>query len=786
MEASDKDLALEAGAFRIDVCGHQLSVAAEQTAAAGDIDRALAQLVQPAAPRLRAHVAAAAAAAAAAMDAQAGEGRTPAALARLRRTRRRESAALAGALYGDGDGDLAVGAVRDALEAAARAAQLAGGGAARGLHVTAEAGAGGAFRLGGAGGGAAAVVGVVARARDAMAPFASGVAERVAAAVNRHARRHPEARHAWAVVAACGVVRVCVAEPDAIHVGGPMRVATAAGRRRLAAFVAAVALAEDWRLGADPTMRWSAAAARWEVDVPGGADGAEPPVTVYAQPPLLFAADAFFGRFTRCFAASLDPAGAATHVLKDSWQLVDNAEDGADGPAGDADEPAVGADEPAVDDEIATLARIRTAMDADGAASRVAYQRLVCGGTVRVGGARDTTRVVLGALDAYARWTVPHGARRGRMHRVHRRMVTGPVGVGLATLHRERDAVRAVADAMAAHAEILRVAGVLHRDVSLGNIVALQPSQSSDQPSGRSSVRGMLIDFDHALDPAHERNARRPGHVGTAPFMSIASLEGLDVPRTAADDWEAALALLLCLAARPALRDALCHRLAAVGSAGLADWRRDLFASRAAFESAASRFADPACPCALRLARALHAALFAHPSCPGTTRRLLRGDRIVDPILRRAHHADAIHARCLAAVTAYIAEDDTADEKPEEPANGKASGPLTCSDDDTMAVFISPPVLPYHPRNKRKALVDVEASPRVKRRKMAHDEFGFGPENFAPPESSSIHSHSRADSSTVVGESTIDSSTTTKKHAPVVVIVQNERIPSSPKKRKLF
>ncbi|KAJ2468773.1 hypothetical protein GGI02_003601 [Coemansia sp. RSA 2322] len=90
MEASDKDLALEAGAFRIDVCGHQLSVAAEQTAAAGDIDRALAQLVQPAAPRLRAHVAAAAAAAAAGVEARAVLKSTPANKPHPGRTRRRE------------------------------------------------------------------------------------------------------------------------------------------------------------------------------------------------------------------------------------------------------------------------------------------------------------------------------------------------------------------------------------------------------------------------------------------------------------------------------------------------------------------------------------------------------------------------------------------------------------------------------------------------------------------------------------------------------------------------
>ncbi|KAJ1672222.1 hypothetical protein GGF38_000185 [Coemansia sp. RSA 25] len=661
----------------------------------------------------------------------------------------------------------------------------------------------------------AVILGVAALApADVEAPFASGVMESVAAAMDRHARRHADVRFAWALLLAPGVVRACLVEPDAMHVTASQSTAIGGGGRRLLALAAWLAgggrggegsegeASEAWRLGSDPSMRWDAGAARWAITCPDDEGGA---LVVYARRDPLFAADTFFGRFTRCFAAALDPDGAADYVLKDSWQLA---------PPQISDSIV---NDSIINDEIGVLRRMRTAL----AGVRVAggeFQRLVCGGTVRVGGAADSSRLVLGAwLDAYARWTVAHGARRSApAHRLHRRMVTGPVGVALHALRSERAAVRAVAGAMAAHAAILLHARTLHRDVSLGNVVAVRNS-------------GMLIDFDHAVSAdADARNARSPGHVGTAPFMSIANLEGLDVPRTALDDWEAALALLLCLAARPPRRDALCARLAAVGAHGVADFRRDVFACRRSLDAALAAFADPACAHALRLIRALHAALFAHPSCPGTARRLLRGDRLVDPILRRVHHAAAIHERCLAVVQAYLESTEESSEESAESALPKlqphCSSFSSAGSGSTATLLppqpnnLPPPAPPQAPpaaiphahiipgglqalRNKRKAHVDAEASPRVKRRKMTCDESGgggFAPANFA------ITSESREeDSSTVVGGTSSVSSRTSLvanalAHARIAVspaavsFREKGLVPppppplSSPKKRKLF
>ncbi|KAJ1721263.1 hypothetical protein LPJ53_004200, partial [Coemansia erecta] len=436
----------------------------------------------------------------------------------------------------------------------------------------------------------------------------------------------------------------------------------------------------------------------------------------------LFTADSFFGRFTRCFAVALAPAGACDAVLKDSWQLA----------AGDA----------SASDEIAVLRRMRRRLDA--ARSACLYPRIACGGTVRVaaaGGREDASELVLGAAAAYARWTVPHGGGGGAgLRRVHRRMVTGPVGVPLQTLASEHEVVAVLADAMRAHAETLRVGGVLHRDVSLNNVMAVRLASGE--------LRGMLVDYDHAVDPASARNTRRPGSVGTGPFMSIANLEGLDAARTAVDDWEALVSLLFCLAARShTALDRMGARFAHVTAQGGAA-KRELFASRRALDAAVAEHLDvAACPAIVRLIRALYAAIFEHPKCQGTARMPLRSGRMVDPVLRRTQYAADIQARCLAAIEAAAADVrslgrltdglaaiDAGGGRPSGPAESPAPAPSAsasptpspCRQPSTATTLSDPPALyalynvPVAARKRKAKEETPQDSPSTKRRKMIH------------------------------------------------------------------
>ncbi|KAJ1735804.1 hypothetical protein LPJ61_000353 [Coemansia biformis] len=339
-------------------------------------------------------------------------------------------------------------------------------------------------------GAADALVGLYTTRADAAQPFSTGLAEYLIAGMNRHARDRPNVRHAWALVLTPGAARWCLMESDAIHVTAETNLNTRDGRRALVETFVSLALCESWRLGADPSMRWRPDIGRWAVECP--TDACDPladctgrqhrrrsarlaplPLTLYVQPTPLFVADSFFGRFTRCFVAARTPTGECDLVLKDSWQLVP-----------DKEHP---------DDEIAVLDRIRERMDA--AQSTAVYPRLLCGGTVRVASTRDTSLLVLDDVDAYTRWTVPHGYRKPtrapdsgdddggsqkqqqateepRLRRVHRRMASGPIGTPLQALTSEHEVVSVLADAMRSHAEILRHAQILHRDISLNNVMA--------------------------------------------------------------------------------------------------------------------------------------------------------------------------------------------------------------------------------------------------------------------------------------------------------------------------
>ncbi|KAJ2432071.1 hypothetical protein GGF41_000222 [Coemansia sp. RSA 2531] len=209
-------------------------------------------------------------------------------------------------------------------------------------------------------------------------------------------------------------------------------------------------------------------------------------------------------------------------------------------------------------------------------------------------------------------------------HRVHRRMVLGPVGMPLHKLCLQ-DAVGAVASAMLAYATILERTGIVHSYISLGNIMAVL------QADGR--FRGMLIDFDLAI-PQQEGVVRRRSHcVGTYPFQSIANLEFLEVARTAVDDWEAVLALLLYLVTLPLDRDKLSERLSRVERDGSAVTRRGLFSSPRAFSAAIEEFAHPHYVDEIKLIKELYAATFDYFECPGTTRRKKGSEHAYLPLI---------------------------------------------------------------------------------------------------------------------------------------------------------
>ncbi|KAJ2257465.1 hypothetical protein GGI13_000897 [Coemansia sp. RSA 455] len=372
------------------------------------------------------------------------------------------------------------------------------------------------------------ILGVAAyTSSDVEMPVTSGILDVVIAAMDRHANRQINVRHAWVLILGPGRVRVCKVEHNAIRFSAVQFTADSVGIHLLGAALAFVALAEDWKLGSDPTMRWRENIRRWEIDCP---DPEDKDRVVYAPREPVFMSDSFFGRYTLCFAVALGPFDTEyKYMVKDSWQQV---------PADLEDDELL--------DEIGILRGLRDVLDTDECKSGL-FQCLVHGGTVQVNNTRDSTS------------TAP-------THRLHRRMLSGPVGVSLYDVRNEQVVAAAVADAMLSHAMILKYTGIIHCDVSPGNILAVKQADGT--------VRGVLIDMDNAVPLSGQQNIKTAGPVGTYPFMSIASMEGLDVPRTAVDDCESALVVLMYWAALPLRRNALSERLSFTGPNGAADFRR--------------------------------------------------------------------------------------------------------------------------------------------------------------------------------------------------------------------
>ncbi|KAJ2727859.1 hypothetical protein IW152_006109 [Coemansia sp. BCRC 34962] len=122
--------------------------------------------------------------------------------------------------------------------------------------------------------------------------------------------------------------------------------------------------------------------------------------------------------------------------------------------------------------------------------------------------------------------------------RAHRRIVMTPIGEPLRSTRSVAEFVTVVCDAMRSHSAIVKHCGILHRDISDNNVLVYR--------TNNGIARGVLIDFDYAIEVKPGSRENRKEMTGTFPFMSINNLMMSDVERTSLDDWESMLCLI-CL-----------------------------------------------------------------------------------------------------------------------------------------------------------------------------------------------------------------------------------------------
>ncbi|KAJ2065051.1 hypothetical protein GGI17_000652, partial [Coemansia sp. S146] len=207
-------------------------------------------------------------------------------------------------------------------------------------------------------------------------------------------------------------------------------------------------------------------------------------------------ADHLFGRHTRCFLAAdtkptVDSPLVPTVVIKDAWAFA---------------ECSISKD---TRDETKMLKKIRATLDEHiSPDDDIIYPKIVVGGRVSfVHG-----RTIEDNTNTMYQWSDLAGKDSDHF-RVHRRIVMLQIGQRLHTLESVDEFITVVCDVM----------------------------------RYRMALRGLLIDFDCALDTSIER--MEPPHqemTGTLPFMSINNLSESNVKRTILDDYESMLYLVCC------------------------------------------------------------------------------------------------------------------------------------------------------------------------------------------------------------------------------------------------
>ncbi|KAJ2118796.1 hypothetical protein IW147_006311, partial [Coemansia sp. RSA 720] len=465
-------------------------------------------------------------------------------------------------------------------------------------------------------------------------------------------------RYLWGLTICADEVYACLMLNDGFFVSPAMRISELAGRNMLISWLVRWSMCPEDQLGYDPTMR--------RVPDTGGADVGvntnDNPVdgiryTIdcyddktkkkikYVTKRTIVPADTLLGRHTRCFVATrYSGSGTGSSgeevVIKDVWL------------------PATDPSFECQRNEIKLLRKIRDTFEQD--TPDHIYPKLIVGGHVRLNQKNrsmiDTTDAIFNAAGV-DRIDPPSdsdtdSAWNQQLLRAHRRIVMSPVGHSIKTVQNEAELIIVLAEAMQCYSSILSKCGILHRDISTNNILVVRDGENK-------IPRGLLIDFDIAVEVDMRIRSTCPSISGTMPYMSIANILYLDTPRTALDDWESLL-YVVCWLATVGITSS--HHVSDaewenkqikywhIGSSGeIADAKRTHMHSSVNFQSIIVDKFRKQYKLLPRFAIALHKALFGNSNCPGACLDddddgNMYTDCPSDPLVKRGAYVDEIVA----------------------------------------------------------------------------------------------------------------------------------------------
>ncbi|KAJ2507929.1 hypothetical protein H4217_008672, partial [Coemansia sp. RSA 1939] len=332
-------------------------------------------------------------------------------------------------------------------------------------------------------------------------------------------------RFAWGIAVGGKYVQIVFFGPNYALASPSINISQKEGRAQLVMLLVNWSFCESHRLGYDSDIVCHTKPDYYEITV--DQDGS--PTTYYSRSAVV-SAERLFGRHTRCFVASTDkPMPGSVFkpdiFIKDAWPEA--------------------AEDAAVDhrDESRHLQRIKEAFCGDNSfngkypehhgGGRVKIERRF-GGRGDGGMVEDTSISILST--SICEQLDRHTQKKRPPLRVHKRICTKGIGKPLKFANSGLEIICILADAMECHWEIYQRCGILHRDISTNNILF----------SGSGSrVKGMLIDFDHAICKKDKDMVRNFERTGTLPFMSINNLEGGKIEHSLLDDWES-LVYIIC------------------------------------------------------------------------------------------------------------------------------------------------------------------------------------------------------------------------------------------------
>ncbi|KAJ2606458.1 hypothetical protein EV177_005917 [Coemansia sp. RSA 1804] len=363
-------------------------------------------------------------------------------------------------------------------------------------------------------------------------------------------------RFVWGLAVSGSLVKIVFFRPNYALASPVIDLGQTDSRKQLVSLLVSWSFCESHQLGYDPTIIHHREAGYYEIKVKH--DGQ---TKTYYSEGAVIGAERLFGRHTRCFAASEERPvrGGREHqpdrFIKGAWP---EATKGADADYRDESrhlrkvtERLAMAKAKGSEDEI-DLDGMYPRYDSGG---RVQIRRLDAGGKCLA--VEDTSKSILSnrisneldrrhtdkmtALRSAEDESTDDNTTQSREIvrfplRVHKRICMIGIGRPLKYIRNCLELICVLADVMECHDAIYKHCNILHRDMSTNNILFT---------GSGSSIKGMLIDFDHAIcydDVDSMRNFERSG---TLPYMSIMNLERGNADYSLLDEWES-LIYIMC------------------------------------------------------------------------------------------------------------------------------------------------------------------------------------------------------------------------------------------------